>query len=1058
MKRAVVLAVMLGITASWAALVEPALLEQMAKADANDYIGVTIALERQLDAQTIIRTIKNKQQRWETTVSALKAMAQEDQAGLLAELETYARQGKVKTITPLWIANAVYCEATTEVINAIANRDEVWFVQWDLIPTENALALAPNNPSTDALDGSFTVEWNVRKVKADSVWLVYGYTGNGVVVGDIDTGCDYTHPDLAGHMWTDPNYPYHGWNFEQNNNNPMDAHGHGTHTCGTVAGNGTGGDTTGMAPNARIMTTRTKTSISQPYPDTIAENTVMNSMQFCVAPPLSPDNHAHLLTMSLGWIIRSWSPRQALWRQCVTNVAAAGLPYFIAAGNEGSSSPPYNLRCPGNVPSPWHHPAAIPGGVGGSISIGATTSADVYASFTSWGPVKWDTIPPYNDYPYPPGLLKPDISAPGENITSTRLGGGYTQMSGTSMATPCAAGVCALMLEKNPTLLPEEVDSIMQMSVLPLGSQPKNNTYGTGRIDAMRCIENTPLPFGVRFYRAVIDDSAGGNNDGIINPGETINLPVWVKNQCDYTTNGVEARLRTTDTCVVITDSVRYIGAIVEGDTGYTGDDGFHFSVAGSVPNGYTMKFELSITDTLDSLWTSGFALKAGRPVLEGDSVYAFDSGNGKLDPGEECDIAVQLVNSGLGNAYQVTAVLVSGDVRLAVLDSTGDYGLVPADSWVMNLTDRFRVRASASIPREFVIPCTLRVSQLGYPVQNVPFGIEVGRLTAVDPIPDGPRTPALYWAYDDADSMYAEAPRFSWVEIRNLGTRLTLSDDQTVVIDLPSSFGPFRFYNQNFTQVSICGNGWVAPGYTTSSAYSNTNLPTTTLPGALCINWDDLYPPTGGGVWYYHDQANHRFIIEWDSVAYYSSRTTFDKNQIILYDTTLAAYDGNCEFLFQYLTANQTSSATVGEQDPTVQIAIEVLYNTAYHRAAMPILPGRAIKFTTDTIVTGLAEGANVLSSRRLGLAPSRNPFSRSVVLNYSLPSAARVRVSVCDASGRVVRDLVNSGGELVAPGVYSVAWNGRDNSGRELAAGIYFYRLTSSVGNLSRKAVLTR
>ncbi|MBM3323789.1 hypothetical protein FJY69_09980, partial [candidate division WOR-3 bacterium] len=494
MKRAVVLAVVLCTTASWAALIEPALLEQMAKADANDYLGVTIVLERQLDAQTIIRTVKSKQQRWETTVSALKAMAREDQAGLLAELQAGARQGKVKTIIPLWIANAVYCEAVPEVITAVASRAEVWFVQWDLIPTENALAIAPNNPDADALDGSFSVEWNVRKVKADSVWAVYGYTGNGVVVGNIDTGCDYTHPDLAGHMWTDPNYPYHGWNFEQNNNNPMDAHGHGTHTCGTHSGDGTGGDTTGMAPKSRVMTCRTKTSISQPYPDTIAENTVMNSMQFCVAPPLSPANHAHLLSMSLGWIIRSWSPRQAVWRAAVTNVAAAGLPFFIAAGNEGSSSPPYNLRCPGHCPDPWKHPADTTGGLSGAISIGATDNNDNYASFTSWGPVTWDTIDPYRDYRYPPGLLKPSFSAPGVDVTSTRLGGGYTQMSGTSMATPCAAGVCALMLEKNPSLLPEDVDEIMQNSVEPRGTQPKNNTYGTGRIDAMRCIENTPLP------------------------------------------------------------------------------------------------------------------------------------------------------------------------------------------------------------------------------------------------------------------------------------------------------------------------------------------------------------------------------------------------------------------------------------------------------------------------------------------------------------------------------------------------------------------------------------
>ncbi|MBN2538064.1 S8 family serine peptidase, partial [candidate division WOR-3 bacterium] len=149
---------------------------------------------------------------------------------------------------------------------------------------------------------------------------------------------------------------------------------------------------------------------------------------------------------------------------------------------------------PGHAPSPWHHPAAESGGLGGSISIGATDNNDNIASFSSWGPVTWDTIDPYFDYAYPPGLLKPDFSTPGVNITSTRRGGGYTQMSGTSMATPCAAGVCALMLEKNPNLLPEQVDEIMQNSVVPLGTQPKNNTFGTGRIDAMLCIESTPFP------------------------------------------------------------------------------------------------------------------------------------------------------------------------------------------------------------------------------------------------------------------------------------------------------------------------------------------------------------------------------------------------------------------------------------------------------------------------------------------------------------------------------------------------------------------------------------
>ncbi|MBM3314953.1 hypothetical protein FJY71_03815, partial [candidate division WOR-3 bacterium] len=476
-----------------AALVEPALLEQMARADGDRQLPVMIALNEQLDAGHIIQTIKDKQQRWDVTVSSLKQMAETGQAGLLAELRGLEAQGRVSDVTPLWICNAVYCRATSDVIRKVADRPEVWFVEWDLVPTENALGVAPATAVGDVTAGSFTVEWNVQKVKADSVWYVHGITGEGVVIGNIDTGCDYAHSDLADHMWTDPNYPLHGWDFENGDNDPMDAHGHGTHTCGTNAGDGTGGDTTGMAPNAKIMAIRTKTSLGSPLPDTIAENTVMNAMAFCVAPPLSPANHAHALSMSLGWL-HSWDPRRALWRQCVTNVAAAGLPYFIANGNEGSSSPPDNVRTPGDCPGPWKHPSEPPGGQSGAISIGATDNADNIASFSSWGPVSWSGIPPYDDYPYPPGLYKPDFSAPGVNVTSTRLGGGYTQMSGTSMATPCAAGIAALILEKNPTLLPEQVDEIMQNSVLPLGTQPKNNTYGTGRIDAMLCIANTPMP------------------------------------------------------------------------------------------------------------------------------------------------------------------------------------------------------------------------------------------------------------------------------------------------------------------------------------------------------------------------------------------------------------------------------------------------------------------------------------------------------------------------------------------------------------------------------------
>ena len=156
----------------------------------------------------------------------------------MSELAKYEADGKVSDIQSFWIVNAVYCKATAAVIQAVADRADVWFVEWNLIPTKNALALA--GAATAPADGTDNPEWNVHMVKADSVWHVYGYMGENVIVGHIDTGCDYTHPDLAGHMWTDANYPYHGWDFENNDNDPMDAQGHGTHTAGTVASDGTG--------------------------------------------------------------------------------------------------------------------------------------------------------------------------------------------------------------------------------------------------------------------------------------------------------------------------------------------------------------------------------------------------------------------------------------------------------------------------------------------------------------------------------------------------------------------------------------------------------------------------------------------------------------------------------------------------------------------------------------------------------------------------------------------------------------------------------------------------
>lgn len=133
------------------------------------------------------------------------------------------------------------------------------------------------------------------------------------------------------------------------------------------------------------------------------------------------------------------------------------------AGNEryymglGLLNPPYLLSVPGACPSPWRHPdqLANPGELSCVIAVGAVDYNDVAADFSSQGPVTWQDTE-FGDYAYNPGigLIRTDVCAPGVNIKSLDYltTDGYTNASGTSQATPCVAGIIALMLQKNPNL------------------------------------------------------------------------------------------------------------------------------------------------------------------------------------------------------------------------------------------------------------------------------------------------------------------------------------------------------------------------------------------------------------------------------------------------------------------------------------------------------------------------------------------------------------------------------------------------------------------------------
>lgn len=419
---------------------------------------------------------------------------------------------------------------------------------------------------------------------------------------------------------------------------------------------------------------------------------------------------------------------------------------------------------------------------------------------------------------------------------------------------------------------------------------------------------------------------------------------------------------------------------------------------------------------------------------------------NDRFDPNESAELVINLRNAGAADVEGVTALLRSGDPRFVVTDADGAYGTIPAGQTLGNETDRFAAHADASLLPQTVIPCTLLVNGTGYS-RILEFSLVISELRFSDPIPDGPRVPPVYWAYDDVDVAYNEHPDFDWVETRGRGTRLTLADDQTVQVNLPTGF-VWRYYGRDYTQISICSNGWVAPGYTSTTAYSNTELPTTSLPGLVALVWDDLYPPVGNGVWYFHDADNHRFVVEYDSVAYWAGQSSLDKFQLVIHDTTVHTPTGDNVLLANYLTAEFTGASTVGIQDPSATVAIQCVFNSRPHVGAAPLRARRAIKYTTVLPATGVKESPKAGPATLPGLQVTPNPFNDRV--EFALPPAGgALRVRVYDNSGRVVRDLGTAS---------SLTWDGRDESGRKVAPGVYFYRAAATEREAWGKVILAR
>ena len=328
----------------------------------------------------------------------------------------------------------------------------------------------------------------MQRINAPLLWQL-GITGEGVLAAVIDTGVNYHHPDLKSQMWDGgATYPNHGYDFESNDTNPIDEAGHGTSCAGIVAGNGAKGQGTGVAPKATVMALRVGGR----------ETNYWKAFEFAI------DHGVQVISMSMSWKYPS-NPNYTGWRRACEALAAAGILHANSIGNQGdqlSTHPiPYNIATPGNCPPPRLHPLQTPvGGMSSAIGCGATDNADRLAGYSGRGAAEWNAAP-YADYPYQggarPGLIKPDVCAPGPGTTScnwqytpeSTQATPYSSFGGTSAATPHVGGCLVLLahacMKAGKPIVPARVQEALENTAvrMPGQTRDKENNFGAGRVD-----------------------------------------------------------------------------------------------------------------------------------------------------------------------------------------------------------------------------------------------------------------------------------------------------------------------------------------------------------------------------------------------------------------------------------------------------------------------------------------------------------------------------------------------------------------------------------------------
>ncbi len=430
------------------------------------------------------KSIKDLDERRIALYEALTSAAESSQKQMRADLDD-----KDVDYQAFWATNSIRVSGGDEsLVTSLAAQSGVE----GIYPTFEVEAPDPEEGQPEMAPS--VVEWGIADINADDVWNDYGVTGEGIVIANIDTGVQYDHPALVNQYRGnngDGTFTHdYNW-FDAAGTSPevpADTNGHGTHTMGTMVGDDGGANQIGVAPGATWIAANGCCPTDQ---------ALIDSGEWLLAPTKldgsAPDatKAPHIINNSWGTELPSNEP---FMEDVIEAWDAAGIFSMWANGNSG----------------PACETSGSPGSRIIAYSVGNYNSSHTISGSSSKGAGQ-------------DGEIKPNISAPGSNVRSAVPGSAYANYSGTSMASPHAAGAVALAWSAAPALVGdiEGTRALLDSSAIDTenlmcgGTVEDNNVFGEGRLDALALVSAAPIGDTGSINGVVTDADSGETMSGV---------------------------------------------------------------------------------------------------------------------------------------------------------------------------------------------------------------------------------------------------------------------------------------------------------------------------------------------------------------------------------------------------------------------------------------------------------------------------------------------------------------------------------------------------------------